>query len=49
MGGLIGCLYATGHNTVDLEKIVREADWDDLMRTTPNFEDPVSNAKQRLI
>ena len=39
MGGLIGGLYATGHNTVDLEKIVRDADWDDLLRTTPKFED----------
>jgi NTE family protein len=39
MGGLLGGLYATGHSAADLEKIVREADWDDLLRTTPEFED----------
>jgi len=38
MGGLIGGLYATGHDIVDSEKIVRDADWDDLLRTTPKFE-----------
>src|SRR6187402_120832 len=38
MGGLIGGLYAIGHDIVDSEKIVRDADWDDLLRTTPKFE-----------
>src|SRR5580765_970117 len=32
MGGLLGGLYATGHDAKDLERIVREADWKDLLR-----------------
>jgi NTE family protein len=46
MGGLLGALYATGHNAADLERIVREADWEDLLRTTPRFEDRNVTEKQ---
>jgi NTE family protein len=46
MGGLLGGLYATGLTAQDLERIVREADWDDLLRTTPRFEDRIVTEKQ---
>jgi NTE family protein len=39
MGGLLAGLYATGHDAAALERIVKEADWDDLLRTRPRFED----------
>jgi predicted acylesterase/phospholipase RssA len=39
MGALLGGLYATGHNAADLERIIMEADWDDLLRAAPKFED----------
>jgi NTE family protein len=46
MGGLLGGLYATGHNAKDLERIVLEANWDDLLRTTPKYEDRIISEKQ---
>jgi len=46
MGGLIGGLYATGHDAKDLEKIVTEANWDDLLRTTAKFDDRSVAEKQ---
>jgi NTE family protein len=46
MGGLLGGLYATGLTAKDLERIVREANWDDLLRTTPRFEDRIVAEKQ---
>jgi len=46
MGGLLGGLYATGHDVKDLERIVREADWKDLLRATPRFEDRIVTEKQ---
>ncbi|HTG73767.1 MAG TPA: patatin-like phospholipase family protein, partial [Terriglobia bacterium] len=46
MGGLLGGLYATGHSVDDLERIVRTADWDDLLRSTPRFEDVSVSEKQ---
>src|ERR1700675_2098501 len=46
MGGLLGGLYATGHDAADLEKIIRDADWDDLLRTTPKYEDRSVAEKQ---
>jgi len=46
MGGLLGGLYATGHDAADLEKIISEADWDDLLRATPRFEDRSVAEKQ---
>ena len=39
MGGLLGGLYATGHDASSLEHIVKTADWDDLLRSTPRYED----------
>jgi NTE family protein len=46
MGGLLGGLYATGHDAGDLERIVNEADWQDLLRATPRFEDRIATEKQ---
>lgn len=46
MGGLLGGLYATGHSVDDMERIVRTADWDDLLRSTPRFEDVSVSEKQ---
>ena len=46
MGGLLGGLYATGHNAADLERIIRQADWKDLLRATPRFEDLIVSEKQ---
>jgi NTE family protein len=46
MGGLLGGLYATGHDAADLEEIIRNADWDDLLRATPKFEDRAVAEKQ---
>jgi NTE family protein len=47
MGGLIGGLYATGHDAVQIEDIARHAKWSDLFRATPKFEDrPVAEKQQ---
>ena len=46
MGGLLGGLYATGHSAADLERIIREANWSDLLRTTSRFEDRSVAEKQ---
>jgi len=47
IGGLLGGLYATGHDTASLEQIVREADWESLLRTAPKFEDrPVAEKQE---
>jgi NTE family protein len=46
MGGLAGGLYATAHNAADLERIINEANWDDLLRARPKFEDRSVAEKQ---
>jgi NTE family protein len=46
MGGLLGGLYATGHDSADLERIVRNANWSDLLRVTPKFENRSVAEKQ---
>ena len=46
MGGLLGGLYAAGHDAEDLERIVRESDWEDFLRTTPKFENRLVSEKQ---
>src|ERR1043165_5509941 len=38
MGGLLGGLYATGHDAAALAQIIRNADWDDLLRSSPKFD-----------
>lgn len=46
MGGLLGGLYATGHDAADLERIIEAADWDDLLRSSARFEDRSVAEKQ---
>ena len=46
MGGILGGLYATGHDAPALEGIVKRANWNDLLRTTPRFEDRPAAEKQ---
>ena len=46
MGGLIGGMYATGHNPAYLEKMVYEADWSELLSPSPLFEDRSVAEKQ---
>jgi len=47
MGGLLAGLYATGRNSADLEKIARNAQWSDLLRFAPSYEDrPVAEKQE---
>ena len=46
MGGILGGLYATGHDAAALDGIVKRANWNDLLRTTPRFEDRPAAEKQ---
>jgi NTE family protein len=46
MGGILGGLYATGHDAANLEGIIKRANWNDLLRTTPRFEDRPAVEKQ---
>ena len=43
MGGLVAGLYATGRRAADLEEVAKKANWNDLLRSTPNYaERPVA-------
>jgi len=46
MGGILGGLYATGHDAYELEAIVKRADWGELLRSTPRYEDRPAAEKQ---
>jgi len=46
MGGILGGLYATGHDAAHIEGIVKSANWNDLLRTTPRFDDRPAAEKQ---
>lgn len=46
MGGLVGGLYATGLSSVELDEIARKADWNDLLRAVPKFQDRPVAEKQ---
>ncbi|MFI5224774.1 MAG: patatin-like phospholipase family protein, partial [Nitrospirales bacterium] len=47
MGGLLAGLYATGRSSADLEKIARNAQWSDLLRFAPSYEDrPVAEKQE---
>ena len=46
MGGLLAGLYATGQSAADLEKIARNAQWSDLLRFAPSYEDRTVAEKQ---
>jgi NTE family protein len=47
MGGLIGGFYATGLSSLELEEIVRDAKWDDLLSPNYQFHDAPIVEKQR--
>ena len=46
MGGILGGLYATGHDAAELEALVGRADWNELLRSTPKHEDRPIAEKQ---
>ena len=46
MGGLVGGLYASGDTPAHIADIARNAQWDDLFRSTPKFEDRPVAEKQ---
>src|SRR5688572_8887905 len=46
MGGILGGLYATGHDSAALEAIIKRSDWDDLLRSTSRYEDRSVAEKQ---
>jgi NTE family protein len=46
IGGLLGGLYATGHDAAYLEKLVKDADWQELLRATTKFENLSISEKQ---
>jgi NTE family protein len=46
MGGLVGGLYAIGHDAANLQDLVNKADWADLLRTTAKYEDRSVAEKQ---
>jgi len=46
MGGLVGGLYSTGLNSTQLEAIVRDANWDDLLSGSYRFFDEPVVEKQ---
>jgi NTE family protein len=46
MGGILGGLYATGHDAAELESIVKRADWSDLLRSTSRYQDRSIAEKQ---
>ena len=39
MGGLVGGVYATGHNAAEMRKIVDGIPWDEVLSPTTPFED----------
>ncbi len=46
MGGLVGGLYAAGLNAAQLEDVARNAQWNELLRTAPRYQDRSIAEKQ---
>jgi NTE family protein len=47
MGGVLAGLYATGRSAADLEQIIRNASWSDLLRSAPSYDDrPVAEKQE---
>jgi len=46
IGGLLGGLYATGHDAAYLENFVNTADWKELLRATSKYENLSVSEKQ---
>jgi len=48
MGGLVGGVYATGHNAAEMRQIVNGIPWDQVMAGTTPFQDLSSAASRTL-
>ncbi len=46
MGGIVGGLYATGKTPAELRKIIEEIDWDEVLQTTPAYDEMSFRRKQ---
>jgi NTE family protein len=46
MGGLVAGFYASGLNAEQLHEVTRSVSWDDMLRTTPKYEDQPIAEKQ---
>src|ERR1039458_9959981 len=46
MGGLVGGVYATGHNAVELRQVVNSIPWDEVMAGRTPFDDLAFRRKE---
>ncbi len=46
MGGLVGGLYATGNSPAEIRQLMREIDWDDVLRGRVPFQDLAFRRKE---
>ena len=46
MGGLVGGIYATGKTPAEMRKLIEEIDWDDVLRSSPSYEELSFRRKQ---
>jgi NTE family protein len=46
MGGIVGGIYATGKTPAEMLKIIEEIDWDDVLRSTPPYNELSFRRKQ---
>ncbi|MBV8454444.1 MAG: patatin-like phospholipase family protein, partial [Deltaproteobacteria bacterium] len=46
MGGLIAGLYATGHSPADIQRIVEEADWNEVLAGATPYPDLAFRRKE---
>src|SRR5947209_15804679 len=49
MGGLIGGLYATGHDALHIQEIARQAKWSDLFRARSEEHTSELQSRQYLV
>jgi NTE family protein len=48
MGGLVGGLYATGHSPDEIERIVKDIDWNEVLSTSIPYPDLAFRRKEDL-
>jgi NTE family protein len=48
MGGLVGGLYATGHSPAEIERIVKDIDWDTVLSGNTSYRDLAFRRKEDL-
>jgi NTE family protein len=48
MGGLVGGLYATGHSPAEIERIVKEIDWNEVLSSSIPYRDLAFRRKEDL-